>query len=132
MGGYRTMMVGTDGSATSLRAVERAGAFAAQEGAKLIIASAHTPSATEKEAGREHQRTTTRVIHAPPTPSEATSTSCTAKPLPTRFFGMPLNEPGPLVRKMLLNAPSPVRRSTHSSSSPKRSMQTYSWSAMLA
>ncbi|MFI5507933.1 universal stress protein [Mycobacterium sp. NPDC051804] len=48
MGGYRTMMVGTDGSATSLRAVERAGAFAAQEGATLIIASAHTPTAAEK------------------------------------------------------------------------------------
>jgi nucleotide-binding universal stress UspA family protein len=44
MSGYRTMMVGTDGSASSLRAVERAGAFAAQEGAKLVIATAHTPT----------------------------------------------------------------------------------------
>lgn len=48
MGGYRTIMVGTDGSASSMRAVERAGAFAAQEGARLIIASAHTPTAAEK------------------------------------------------------------------------------------
>lgn len=41
MSGYRTVIVGTDGSDSSLRAVERAGAFAAQENAKLIIASAH-------------------------------------------------------------------------------------------
>jgi nucleotide-binding universal stress UspA family protein len=44
MGGYRTMIVGTDGSASSLRAVDRAAAFAAQENAKLIIASAHVPT----------------------------------------------------------------------------------------
>lgn len=41
MSGYRTMVVGTDGSDSSMRAVERAAAFAAQEHAKLIIASAH-------------------------------------------------------------------------------------------
>jgi nucleotide-binding universal stress UspA family protein len=41
MSGYKTVIVGTDGSASSLRAVDRAGAFAAQEKAKLIIASAH-------------------------------------------------------------------------------------------
>jgi nucleotide-binding universal stress UspA family protein len=44
MGGYRTMIVGTDGSASSLRAVDRAAAFAAQENAKLVIASAHVPT----------------------------------------------------------------------------------------
>ncbi|OBF29296.1 universal stress protein [Mycobacterium sp. ACS1612] len=43
MSGYRTVIVGTDGSDSSMRAVERAGAFAAQENAKLIIASAHIP-----------------------------------------------------------------------------------------
>jgi nucleotide-binding universal stress UspA family protein len=47
MSGYRTLIVGTDGSDSSLRAVDRAGAFAAQENAKLIIASAHIPH-TEK------------------------------------------------------------------------------------
>ena len=47
MGGYRTVVVGTDGSASSMRAVDRAGAFAAQENAKLIIASAHV-STTER------------------------------------------------------------------------------------
>jgi nucleotide-binding universal stress UspA family protein len=41
MSGYKTVIVGTDGSASSLRAVDRAGAFAAQEKAKLIIASAY-------------------------------------------------------------------------------------------
>ena len=44
MSGYRTVIVGTDGSASSFRAVERAGAFAAQENAKLIIATAHIPT----------------------------------------------------------------------------------------
>lgn len=44
MSGYRTVIVGTDGSASSMRAVERAGAFAAQENAKLIVATAHFPS----------------------------------------------------------------------------------------
>jgi nucleotide-binding universal stress UspA family protein len=38
---YRTIVVGTDGSESSFRAVDRAGAIAAQESAKLIIASAH-------------------------------------------------------------------------------------------
>lgn len=41
MSGYRTMIVGTDGSDSSMRAVERAAAFAAQEQAKLIVATAH-------------------------------------------------------------------------------------------
>jgi len=62
MGGYRTMIVGTDGSASSMHAVERAGALAAQEKAKLIIASAHfhqtekgswsRPPAPEKSSDR--------------------------------------------------------------------------------
>ncbi len=44
---YRTIVVGTDGSESSLRAVDRAGAIAAQVSAKLIIASAHL-DASEK------------------------------------------------------------------------------------
>jgi nucleotide-binding universal stress UspA family protein len=47
MSGYRMVIVGTDGSTSSLHAVDRAGAFAAQENAKLIVATAHFPS-TEK------------------------------------------------------------------------------------
>ncbi len=45
MHGYRTVVVGTDGSASSLRAVDRAGAVAAQDNAKLIVATAHVPTA---------------------------------------------------------------------------------------
>ncbi|CRZ13431.1 universal stress protein [Mycolicibacterium neworleansense] len=45
MSTYRTIVVGTDGSDSSLRAVDRAAMIAAQEGAKLIVASAHQPVA---------------------------------------------------------------------------------------
>ena len=38
---YRTIVVGTDGSESSFRAVDRAAAIAAQESATLVIASAH-------------------------------------------------------------------------------------------
>lgn len=38
---YRTIVVGTDGSESSLKAVDRAAAIAAQDSAKLVIASAH-------------------------------------------------------------------------------------------
>ena len=47
MDGYRTVVVGTDGSDSSLRAVDRAGEVAAQANAKLIVASAHV-TAVEK------------------------------------------------------------------------------------
>ena len=46
---YRTIVVGTDGSESSFRAVDRAGAVAAQENAKLIVASAHM--STEEKGG---------------------------------------------------------------------------------
>jgi nucleotide-binding universal stress UspA family protein len=38
---YRVIVVGTDGSETSLRAVDKAATIAAESGAKLIVASAH-------------------------------------------------------------------------------------------
>jgi nucleotide-binding universal stress UspA family protein len=41
MGAYQTVVVGTDGSDTSLLAVDHAAAFAAKSSAKLIIAMAH-------------------------------------------------------------------------------------------
>lgn len=43
-GHYRTVVVGTDGSATSMRAVDRAGAIAARNNARLVVASAHPPT----------------------------------------------------------------------------------------
>jgi nucleotide-binding universal stress UspA family protein len=41
MGAYQTVLVGTDGSESSLRAVERAGGIAADTSAKLIIATGY-------------------------------------------------------------------------------------------
>jgi nucleotide-binding universal stress UspA family protein len=52
MGAYRTVVVGTDGSETSLRAVDRAAALAAQAGATLVIACAYVPAA-EKDIARD-------------------------------------------------------------------------------
>lgn len=43
MGGYQTIVVGTDGSETSFRAVERAAALAAVSEATLVIACAYFP-----------------------------------------------------------------------------------------
>jgi nucleotide-binding universal stress UspA family protein len=51
MTAYRTLVVGTDGSVTSLRAVEHAAAFAAQNDAKLIIAMAHLSYVEKGERG---------------------------------------------------------------------------------
>ena len=48
MSAYQTVVVGTDGSESSLRAVDRAAAIAADHGAKLIIATAHLPVPVEK------------------------------------------------------------------------------------
>lgn len=47
MSAYQTVVVGTDGSASSLRAVDRAGAIAAEHDAKLIVATAHPPTHEE-------------------------------------------------------------------------------------
>ncbi|SPM37755.1 Nucleotide-binding universal stress protein, UspA family [Mycobacterium rhizamassiliense] len=48
MSAYKTVVVGTDGSDSSLRAVDRAAAIAADHGATLIIATAHLPVNEEK------------------------------------------------------------------------------------
>ena len=48
MSAYQTVVVGTDGSDSSLRAVDRAAAIAADHGAKLIVATAHLPVSEEK------------------------------------------------------------------------------------
>ena len=52
MSAYQTLVVGTDGSDTSLRAVDHAAAFAAENNAKLIIAMAHLPNADKGGWGR--------------------------------------------------------------------------------
>jgi nucleotide-binding universal stress UspA family protein len=43
MSDYKVVVVGTDGSDSSLRAVDRAGAIAAESDAKLIVATAFLP-----------------------------------------------------------------------------------------
>ena len=50
MSGYQTVVVGTDGSDSSLRAVERAGQIAAGSGATLIVATAYKPPNEDKRA----------------------------------------------------------------------------------
>ncbi|OBA91534.1 universal stress protein [Mycobacteriaceae bacterium 1482268.1] len=52
MGAYQTLVVGTDGSNTSLRAVEHAATVAAASDAKLIIAMAHLPNVDKGGWGR--------------------------------------------------------------------------------
>lgn len=49
MSAYRTVVVGTDGSDSSLRAVEKAGSIAGSD-AKLIVATAHLPSNDDARA----------------------------------------------------------------------------------
>jgi nucleotide-binding universal stress UspA family protein len=50
MSGYRTVLVGTDGSDSSLRAVDRAGQIAAGSGAKVIVATAYFPAGDDARA----------------------------------------------------------------------------------
>jgi nucleotide-binding universal stress UspA family protein len=50
MSAYRTVLVGTDGSDSSLRAVDRAGEIAAGSGAKVIVATAYFPAADDPRA----------------------------------------------------------------------------------
>ena len=50
MGAYQTVVVGTDGSDSSFRAVDRAAVIAADAGATLVIASAYHPARQEDVA----------------------------------------------------------------------------------
>ena len=50
MGGYNTVVVGTDGSESSLRAVERAGRLASGPDAKVIVATAYLPAPEDTRA----------------------------------------------------------------------------------
>jgi nucleotide-binding universal stress UspA family protein len=47
---YQTVVVGTDGSESSLRAVDRAGKIAAESNAKLIIATGYFPQKDDLRA----------------------------------------------------------------------------------
>jgi nucleotide-binding universal stress UspA family protein len=50
MSGYKTVVVGTDGSDSSLRAVDRAGALASGPDAKLFVATAYFPASDDSRA----------------------------------------------------------------------------------
>ncbi|HEU0189981.1 MAG TPA: universal stress protein [Mycobacterium sp.] len=61
MSDFQTVVVGTDGSESSLRAVERAGELAAKLGATLIVATAYVPAADHSEGGSYHESGDARV-----------------------------------------------------------------------
>ena len=48
MGSYQKVVVGTDGSDTSFRAVDRAGALAGDSGAELLIVCAYEPASRDE------------------------------------------------------------------------------------
>ena len=50
MSGYQTVLVGTDGSDSSLRAVDKAGQIAARSGGKVIVATAYFPQGEDQRA----------------------------------------------------------------------------------
>ena len=50
MSAYQTVVVGTDGSDSALRAVDRAGQLAAGAGAKLIVSTAYFPQGEDQRA----------------------------------------------------------------------------------
>ena len=50
MRGYTTIVVGTDGSDSSLRAVEKAGQIAAGSGATVVVATAYFPQSEDQRA----------------------------------------------------------------------------------
>lgn len=53
MSAYRTIVVGTDGSETSLRAVDRAAAVSRDSAAELVIVCAYTPASRDDTAAAE-------------------------------------------------------------------------------
>ncbi|MFW3171102.1 universal stress protein [Geodermatophilus sp. CPCC 206100] len=55
MSAYRTVVVGTDGSESSLRAVRRAGALAGACGARLVIVCAYEPPRADDREVRRAQ-----------------------------------------------------------------------------
>lgn len=55
MSAYRTILVGTDGSDSSFRAVDRAAQLAAATGATLLLASAYSPMPERERASAADQ-----------------------------------------------------------------------------
>jgi nucleotide-binding universal stress UspA family protein len=72
MTGYRSIVVGTDGSATAALAVRRAAQVAADAGAALVIVSAYTPSTREEQVGAEEALGEEAFLVRGSTPAEET------------------------------------------------------------
>jgi nucleotide-binding universal stress UspA family protein len=53
MGSYKKILVGTDGSDTSLLAVDKAGLLAADSGAELLIVTAYEPASKDEVRAAE-------------------------------------------------------------------------------
>jgi hypothetical protein len=100
MNAYQTLVVGADGSYTSLRAVEHAAAFAAKWNAKLIIAMAHLPNVDKGGWGRPARPD--RVIdgRAEVTLGGEGDYKMHGKAPYMGFFGRPANGHGRLGRRM--------------------------------
>ncbi|WP_313674430.1 universal stress protein [Mycolicibacterium sp.] len=66
MGGYNTVVVGTDGSASSLIAVDRAGQLASGPDAKVIVATAYLPAPEDTKAADMMRDEGYKVVGAAP------------------------------------------------------------------
>jgi nucleotide-binding universal stress UspA family protein len=66
MGGYNTVVVGTDGSASSLIAVDRAGELASGPDAKVIVATAYLPAPEDTKAADMMRDEGYKVVGAAP------------------------------------------------------------------
>lgn len=72
MPAYRTIVVGTDGSSTSLAAVQRAAEVAADSEAELVIVCAYTPASRKETAGAEDALKSEAYLVVGWTPAEET------------------------------------------------------------
>lgn len=106
MSAYQTVVVGTDGSDSSLRAVDRAGQIAAASNAKLIIATAYFPQSEDSRAADVLKDEGYKMAGNAPIYAILREANDRAK--------------AP-VRPTSRSAPSSAPRSTRSSSSPTRS-----------
>ena len=116
MSAYRTVVVGTDGSDSSLRAVEKAGSIAGAD-AKLIVASAYLPQHEDARAADALKNESYKVSGTAPIYAILREAKERAQP------------PEPRTSK---NGRSSAPRSTRWSDSPKRSAPTCSSSATSA
>ena len=116
MSAYRTVVVGTDGSDSSLRAVEKAGSIAGAN-AKLIVATAYLPQGEDARAADALKDESYKVSGS--APIYAILREARSGP----------NRPE---RRTSKNGQSSARRSTRWSDSPKRSAPTCSLSATSA